>query len=84
MEGTMTAIEMTGTVDEHHRLQVDGLLPVSGPMRVRILVLYPLSDEWDEAEWLRAAARNPAFAFLSDPEEDIYSLADGESFHDQV
>ena len=80
----MTAIEMTGTVDEHRRLQVDDLLPVSGPMRVRILVLYPLNDEWDEAEWLRAAARNPAFAFLSDPEEDIYSLADGESFHDQV
>jgi len=84
MEGTMTAIEMTGTVDEHHQLQVDDLLPVSGPMRVRVLVLYPLSDEWDEREWLRAAVRNPAFAFLSDPEEDIYTLADGEPFHDEV
>jgi hypothetical protein len=39
-----------------------------------------MGDEWDETEWLQAAARNPAFAFLSDPEEDIYSLADGEPF----
>ena len=84
MEGTMKAIEMTGIVDEHHRLQLDGLLPVPGPVRVRILVLYTLSDEWDETEWLRASVRNPAFDFLSDPEEDIYSLADGEPFHDEV
>jgi hypothetical protein len=84
MEATMTAIEMTGTIDEHRQLQLDGDLPVSGPRRVRVIVLYPLSDEWDEAEWLQAAARNPAFAFLNDPEEDIYSLADGKPFHDKV
>ncbi len=84
MEGTMTAIEMTGTIDEHRQLQLDGTLPISGPVRVRILVLYPLSEEWDEMEWLQAAARSPAFAFLSDPEEDIYTLADGEPFHDEV
>lgn len=53
-----------------------GSLPISGPMRVRVIVLYPVDDEWDEAEWLRTAARNPAFEFLSDQEEDIYSLAD--------
>ena len=84
MEGTMKAIEMTGIVDEHHQLQLDGLLPVPGPVRVRILVLYTLSDEWDETEWLRASVCNPAFDFLSDLEEDIYSLADGEPFHDEV
>ena len=81
MAGTMTAMEMTGTVDEHHQLRFDGTLPILGPTRVRILVLYPLSDEWDETEWLQAATRNSAFAFLSDPEEDIYTLADGEPFH---
>jgi len=84
MEGTMTAIEMTGTIDEHRQLRLDGTLPVPGPMRVRVLVLYPLSEEWDEMEWLQAAARNPAFAFLSAPEEDLYTLADGEPFHDEV
>jgi hypothetical protein len=84
MEATMTAIEMTGTIDEHRRLQLDGELPVSGPRRVRVIVLYPLGDEWDESEWLQAAARNPASPFLRDPEEDIYSLADGKPFHDEV
>jgi hypothetical protein len=80
MEGAMTAIEMTGTIDEHHQLRLDGTLPVPGPRRVRVLVLYPLSEEWDEMEWLQAATRNPAFAFLSAPEEDLYTLADGEPF----
>ncbi len=84
MEVAMTAIETTGIIDEHHQLQLDSLLPIPGPMRVRIIVLYPRSDEWDETEWLQAAARNPAFAFLNDSEEDIYSLADGEPFHDEV
>ncbi|MCG2767918.1 MAG: hypothetical protein L6435_05980 [Anaerolineae bacterium] len=84
MEDAMTAIEMTGTIDEHRQLRLDGTLPISGPVRVRILVLYPLIDEWNEAEWLEAAAHNPAFAFLGEPEEDIYTLADGEPFHDEV
>lgn len=84
METTMTAIEMTGRIDEHHQLQLDGPLPMSGPVRVRVIVLYPVDDEWDETEWLQAAAHNPAFDFLNDPEEDIYSLADGEPFRDEV
>jgi hypothetical protein len=84
MEVTMAAIEMTGTIDEHHQLQLDSLLPIPGPMRVRIIVLYPRDDECDETEWLQGAARNPAFAFLMDAEEDIYSLADGEPFRDEV
>jgi len=80
----MSAIEMTGTVDKDRQLRLDGSLPISGPMRVRVIVLYPLSAEWDEIEWLQAAARNPAFDFLKDPEEDLYSLADGEPFDDKV
>ena len=76
MEATMAAIEMTGRIDEHHQLQLDNPLPVSGPRRVRVIVLYAIEDEWDETEWLQAAAHNPAFDFLSDPEEDIYSLAE--------
>ena len=84
METPLTAIELTGTIDEHHQLHLDEALPVAGPKRVRIIVLYPLNGEWDEMEWLRAAARNPAFADLADVEEDIYSLADGKPFHDQA
>jgi hypothetical protein len=32
--------------------------------------------------WLRAAATNPAFSSLEALEEDIYSLEDGQPFHD--
>jgi hypothetical protein len=37
----------------------------------------------DEREWLRAAARNPAFDFLNDPAEDIYTRDDGQPFRDE-
>jgi len=83
MEATLTAIETTGTIDEKHRLNLDVDLPVPGPMRVRVIVLYPLTEESDEDEWLRAAARNPAFQDLAAPAEDIYSPEDGEPFRDQ-
>jgi hypothetical protein len=36
----------------------------------------------EEYEWLKAAMRNPVFDWLKDPEEDIYTLADGKPFHD--
>ena len=83
MKTTMTAVEMTGRIDDQHQLQLDGPLPVSGPKRVRVIVLYPTDDEWDETEWLEAAARNPAFDFLKDTEEDIYTLKDGDPFRDE-
>jgi hypothetical protein len=85
MNGQMTAIEMTGKIDEHHQLQLDSPLPMSGPMRVRVILLYPIDDdEWDEAEWLRAVASNPAFDYLKDSAEDIYTLNDGKPFDDQI
>lgn len=83
METRFTAIEVTGTVDERNQLRLDEVLPVNGPRRVRVIVLYPVDDEWDELEWLAAAARNPAFADLADPAEDIYTLDDGKPFEDQ-
>jgi hypothetical protein len=83
MSGTM-AIETTGTIDGERLLRLDELLPVSGSRRVRVIVLYPVDEDPDEKEWLHAAARNPAFESLADPEEDIYSLEDGEPFCVQV
>ncbi len=84
MENAMTAIEVTGTVDEQHQLRLDDRLPIPGPQRVRVIVLYSLLNEWDEKEWLHAAAQNPAFDFLKDAVEDIYSPNDGKPFHDQT
>ena len=37
----------------------------------------PEEPDIGEAEWLQAAATNPTFDFLKDPEEDIYTLSDG-------
>jgi hypothetical protein len=84
MESPLTAIELTGTINEQHQLQLDDLLPVSGPRRVRVILLYPLDETWEETEWLRAGAANPAFADFAEPSEDIYSLADGKPFHGET
>ncbi len=46
-------------------------------------ILIPDQTDIDECEWLRAAATNPAFDFLKEPEEDIYTLADGKPFREQ-
>lgn len=81
----MTAIEMTGTVDENHQLQLDGLLPFAGPKRVRVIVLSPLTeitDEFGEMEWLKASLSNSAFDYLRNPEEDIYTINDGKPFYE--
>lgn len=43
-------------------------------------LIQPEIAEIDEDEWLRAAANNPVFRNLEAPEEDIYSLDDGDPF----
>ncbi len=50
---------------------------------VRINHLPPKESDISETEWLQAAATNPAFDFLKDPEEDVYALSDGRPFHDE-
>jgi hypothetical protein len=84
MDINLTAVEVTGMVNERHQLQLDNPLPIAGPRRVRVIVLYPPTDELSEAEWLHAAARNSAFDFLADPQEDIYTLNDGKPFHVEI
>ena len=83
MEIASRAIEMTGTVDVHRHLVLDNALPIKGPRKVRVIILVPEEEDIDESEWLRAASENPAFAFLEDPEEDIYSMNDGKPFNDK-
>jgi hypothetical protein len=78
----MKAIETTGTVTENGQLILDEPVPVPAGTRVRLVILLEDEADLDEREWLRAAAANPAFDFLNDPEEDIYTLADGEPFAD--
>jgi hypothetical protein len=83
MEIVEKAIETTATIDKERGLVLDEPLPVAGPKRVRVIILLPGEEEMDEKEWLRAATTNPAFEFLNDPAEDIYSVADGSPFRDE-
>jgi hypothetical protein len=83
MEVTTRAIETMGIIDAQRRLVLDELLPVVGPTKVRVIILLSEETDIDEMEWLRAAAANPAFDFLKEPEEDIYTLAAGRPFDDQ-
>jgi hypothetical protein len=76
------AIETTGTVDKEHRLVLDEPLPIAGPSRVKVIILLPEDSDLDEKLWLEAARSNPAFEFLTDPAEDMYTAADGRPFGD--
>ncbi len=83
MDNTMKAIETTGIIDKQHRLILDESLPVAEKSKVRVIILLPEESDIGETEWLRTAASNPAFDFLKEPEEDIYTREDGKPFHDE-
>jgi hypothetical protein len=55
-------------------------LPRNAPLKVTLLAAP--HDPDSEETWLGAAATSDALAFLSDPAEDIYTLADGQPFRD--
>ena len=79
MNVSMKAVEVTGTVDEDGQLHLDEPLSAQRAGRVRILLLFEDTKDSEE-EWLRAAAQNPAFDFLKDAAEDIYTAEDGKPF----
>ncbi len=82
MGEVVRVLETMATVDEEDRLILDERLPLQAKARVRVLIFIPEEEDIPEDEWLQAASKNPVFSFLEEPEEDIYSLADGRPFHD--
>ena len=58
-------------------------LPANANLIVTVLpASIPAPNEGDsEREWLASATKSDAFAFLAEEGEDIYSMADGEPFH---
>ncbi|HJV77414.1 MAG TPA: hypothetical protein VJ602_03460, partial [Paludibacter sp.] len=51
---------------------------------VRVIILVDdQNDEDEEQIWLKGISSNPAFDFLNEPSENIYSLTDGEPFNDK-
>jgi hypothetical protein len=83
MDAVLRAIEVEGSIDAQRQLHLDHPLPVAAPGRVRVIILISEPGKVSDEEWLRAAARNPAFDFLRDPAEDVYTVEDGEPFCDQ-
>lgn len=74
----MKAIEITGKIDNKGILTIDQPLKLHNK-QVKIIILIPEEeDEMDDALWLQAVSSNPAFDFLKEEEEDIYTIEDGE------
>lgn len=73
----MKAIETTGRIEQSGILKLDKPLHFPKKQKVRVIILYSEDDEMDEKHWLASISSNPAFAFLNDAAEDIYSINDG-------
>jgi len=76
-------IETTGIIKAPHQLLLDEPLPIAEKSRMRVIIMMTEENtDITESEWLKAATSNSAFDFLKEPEEDIYTLADGKKFND--
>lgn len=80
---SVNAIETTGVVDAQHQLRLDQPLPIPQKSRVRVIVLVAEAEDISEKAWTKAVSSNPAFDFLKDQAEDVYTTADGKPFNDQ-
>jgi hypothetical protein len=83
MEIVEKAIETTATINANRQIVLDKPLPVAGPKKVRVIILFPEEVDIDEKDWLHSASVNSAFDFLKESKEDIYTLSDGKPFHDK-
>jgi hypothetical protein len=78
----MQAVEAYGHIDSSGSLQIQTPLPLKEG-DVKVIIMYAENEEMTEEQlWIRSVYNNPAFDFLRDPEEDIYSLNDGKPLHD--
>lgn len=85
MQTTLTAIELTATINNSRQIEFDEDLPSDIASKVRVIVLYePNSDGFSEREWLETAARNSVYDFPSNDAEDIYTLEDGRQLSDEI
>lgn len=78
----MRAIEINSKTDKTGHLKIDYKLDKSDT-NVRVLILLDDDTEQEEEKlWLKSISKNPAFSYLNDPAEEVYSLNDGEPFND--
>lgn len=74
----MKAIEIKTQTDNSGKLKIDVPLHLRNK-KVRILIFSNDDDNFftDEKMWLQANRTNPAFNFLNEPAENIYTLNEG-------
>ena len=71
----MQAIETVGEIDQKGNLILKAPLYLRNK-KVRIIILLSEQEDLDDQTWLQAI-QNPAFDFLKEPDEDIYTINDG-------
>lgn len=82
----MKTIEIKTQTDNSGNLKIEVPLHLRNK-KVRIFIFPNDDDDFfqDEKMWLQANAGNPAFDFLNEPEENVYTLNDGEAVeHDKI
>lgn len=76
------------TIELESKTDSVGVLRVSYPLhkkdkKVKVIIMYDDSEPVHEENlWLKFASQNPAFDFLNDESDDIYSLDDGKPLDD--
>lgn len=74
----MKAIEINSKTDKHGHLRINYPLNKKNS-KVRVIILLIEDKESEEEKlWMQSISNNPSFDFLKEPEEDIYSLDNGE------
>ena len=79
----MKAIEINTRTDKQGHLKLNYQLNKKDrKVRVIILIDEQSNDIDEEKIWIKNIQSNPAFDFLKEPCENIYSLTDGEPCND--
>jgi hypothetical protein len=79
----MKAIEINSKTDRQGNLKIDYPVHKSNK-KVRVLILLDEEDQSKDEEslWMESISKNPAFDYLMEESEDIYTVNDGEPLDD--
>ena len=78
----MHSIEIPGRINGEGHLELEASFDVK-EKDVKVIILFDEGEDEYESEWSKAVSSNPAFDFLKDKAEDIYTVKDGTPFHDE-
>ena len=79
----MPTVALQAHYDGHH-IVLDEPYDLSPNSSLLVTLMPSPFDAESESTWLRSATSSDAFAFLSDPAEDVYTRMDGEPFSDAL